>query len=98
MNIPKPPEVENEVVQLHLYGFSTEGVAKKCKVSTGYVAGVTARLREQLGNEEVSAIRELSRVFRKLGISAANAFDGARVSSMIKNSGLDIDDLPSFLK
>jgi len=98
MNIPKPPEVENEVVQLHLYGFSTEGVAKKCKVSTGYVAGVTARLREQLGNEEVSAIRELSRVFRKLGISAANAFDGGRVSSMIKNSGLDIDDLPAFLK
>ena len=98
MNIPKPPEVENEVIQLYFYGFSTEGVAKKCKVSTGYVASVAARLREQLGNEEVSAIRELSRVFRKLGISAANAFDGARVSSMIKNSGLDIDDLPAFLK
>jgi len=98
MNIPKTPQTENDVMRLILYGYSTEEVAKKCKASTGYVSGVANRLKEQLGNQEVSAIRELSRGFRKLGLSAANAFEGGRIFSMIKNSEIDIDELPEFLK
>jgi len=98
LNIPKSPETENAVVQLYLYGHSTEEISTKCKTSTGYVSGVASRLREQLGDQEVSAIRELARYFRKLKISAVNAFDGARIFSMLKNFELNIDDLPIFLK
>ncbi len=98
MNIPKTPETEEGVRKLILYGQSTEEISNSCKVSTGYVSGVATKLKEQLGNKEVTAIRELTRLFNKLEISAANAFDGARIFSMLKNFELDINDLPTFLK
>ena len=87
MNIPKPPEVEDEVSKLFLYGYSTEKISKTCKVSTGYVSGVASKLKERLGNKEVSAIRDLCRIFKKLGISAAEAFEGARIISILEEFG-----------
>ena len=98
MNIPKTPETTEGVRKLYLFGHSTEEISKSCRVSTGYVSGVATKLKEQLGNKEVTAIRELTRLFNKLEISAANAFDGARIFSMLKNFELNIDDFPTFLK
>jgi len=97
MNIPKPPEVEDEVSKLFLYGYSTEEISKTCKVSTGYVSGVASKLKERLGNKEVSAIRDLCRIFKKLGISAAEAFDGARIISILEEFGANIDDFRALL-
>jgi len=98
MNIPKTPETTEGVRKLYLYGHSTEEISKSCRVSTGYVSGVATKLKEQLGNKEVTAIRELTRLFNKLEISAANAFDGARIFSILKNFEINIDDFPTFLK
>ena len=98
MNIPKPPEVEDKVSELFLYGYSTEEISKTCKVSTGYVSGVSSKLRERLGNKEVSAIRDLCRIFKKLGISAAEAFDGARIISTLEEFGANIDDFRALLR
>jgi len=98
MNIPKPPEVEDEVSKLFLYGYSTEKISKTCKVSTGYVSGVASKLKERLGNKEVSAIRDLCRIFKKLGISAAEAFEGARIISILEEFGANIDDFRALLR
>ena len=97
MNIPNPPEVEDKVSELFLYGYSTEEISKTCKVSTGYVSGVSSKLKERLGNKEVSAIRDLCRIFKKLGISAAEAFDGARIISILEEFGANIDDFRALL-
>ncbi|HEU05153.1 MAG TPA: hypothetical protein ENH95_08605, partial [Nitrosopumilus sp.] len=98
MNIPKTPETAEGVRKLYLYGHSTEEISNSCKVSTGYVSGIATKLKEQLGSKEVTAIRELTRLFNKLEISAANAFDGARIFSMLKNFEIKVDDFPAFLK
>jgi len=48
MNTPKSPATEKEVIQLYLYGTTTQKIAKKCGTSIGYVSGVISRLKEEL--------------------------------------------------
>ena len=97
MNTPKSPETEREVTESYLYGFSTDEISKKYKVSTGYISGVVSRLREELGSQEVAAIISLTRGWRKVRISPADALDAAKIHSILNKFGGSVDDLPVFL-
>jgi len=98
MNTPKSSATEQEVIQLYLYGTTTQNIAKKCGTSIGYVSGVITRLKEELGQKEVFAIREFSVAMRKLGISASQAMIGAKIYSVIGKSELDEDKLGELIK
>ncbi|MCH8914962.1 MAG: hypothetical protein IIA82_03860 [Thaumarchaeota archaeon] len=98
MNTPKSPATEKEVIRLYLYGHTIEDISKKCGTSTGYVCGVIDRLKKELGQKEVSAIREFAVAMRKLGISAPQALVGAKIYSVISKSGLDEDELGELIK
>jgi len=97
MNPPKSPATEKEVIRLYLYGHTIEDIAKKCGTSTGYVSGVIDRLKEDLGQKEVSAIREFAVAMRKSGISAPQALIGAKIYSVICKSELDEDKLGELI-
>lgn len=97
MNTPKSSATEQEVIQLYLYGTTTQKIAKKCGTSIGYVSGVITRLKEKLGQREVSAIREFTVAMRKLGISAPQALVGAKIYSVIGKSELDEDKLGELI-
>jgi len=97
MNTPKSSATEQEVIQLYLYGITTQKIAKKCGTSIGYVSGVIARLKEELGQNDVSAIREFAVAIRKLGISAPQALVGAKIYSVIAKSELDEDKLGELI-
>jgi len=97
MNTPKSSATEQEVIQLYLYGTTIQKIAKKCGTSIGYVSGVITRLKEELGQNEVSAIREFTVALRKLGISAPQALVGAKIYSVIAKSELDEDKLGELI-
>ena len=97
MNTPKSSETERQVVESYLYGYPTEEISKKYHVSTGYISGVVSRVREDLGTQEVAAIINLTRGWKKIGISPSDVLDAAKIHSILKNFEGNIDDLPSFL-
>ncbi len=98
MNTPKSSVTKQEVIQLYLYGTTIQKIAKKCGTSIGYVSGVITRLKEELGESKVSAIREFTVALRKLGISASQALVGAKIYSIIAKSELDEDKLGELIK
>ena len=97
MNTSKSPETEKQVIRLYLYGHTIEDTAKKCGTSTGYVHGKVNKLKEELGQNEVSAIREFAVAMRKLGITAPQALVGAKIYSVIAKSELDEDELGELI-
>jgi len=98
LNTPKSSATEQEVIQLYLYGITTQKIAKECGTSIGYVSGVITRLKEELGQNKVSAIREFAVALRKLGISAPQALVGAKIYSVMCKSELDEDKLGELIK
>lgn len=98
MNTPKSPATQNEVIRLYVDGQTFENIAKKCGTSIGYVHDKVNKLKEDLGQKEVSAIREFAVAMRKLGISAPQALVGAKIYSVIAKSGLDEDKLGELIK
>lgn len=97
MNTPKTSATKTDVISLYLYGDTTENIGKKCGTSVGYVSGVITKLKEELGQKEVSAIREFAVSMRKSGISVVQALIGAKIYSIISKSGLDEDKLKDLI-
>ena len=92
-----PPEIETEVIRLYLTGLTRDDIASKTNISKGSVSNLITKFSEQLGRLELDATRKLTVNFRKIGITAVEAFAGARISNVLKMLGLDDDQLHSFL-
>jgi len=97
VNTPKSSATQNEVVRLYLDGQTFEDIAKKCGTSIGYVHDKVNKLKEELGQKEVSAMREFAVAMRKLGITAPQALVGTKIYSVISKSGLDEDKLGELI-
>jgi len=97
VNTPKSSATQNEVVRLYLDGQTFEDIAKKCGTSIGYVHDKVNKLKEELGQREVSAMREFAVAMRKLGITAPQALVGTKIYSVISKSGLDEDKLGELI-
>lgn len=97
MNTSISLETKQEIIRHYLYGLTTPENGTKTGVSIGTVSNVIGSLKMELGEKEVQAIRDFSVALKKLGITASQAFTGAKIFSVISKSDLDEDELQGLI-
>jgi hypothetical protein len=85
------------VIRLWIEGNSRNDIALISGVSEGTVSNIIAQWRQNLGDGDAHAIRELGINMKQIGIDAAQCAEGLRISSTMKKLGINGNQFKSFI-
>ena len=87
---PKPSYMEDCIIQYWLKGETRDKIDEAFETSKGTVSNIIAKFRNELGNYDVDALRELGKELRRHNMTADNCAIGFRLIKILEK--LDIPE------
>ena len=91
-----PAFTRSLVIKQWLEGVPRDTIAANDGLSAGAVTNVVNEWRRGLGSAVIDDLRELSVIFRKVGITPAQCAVGFRVAMLIQKSGIKEEEFESL--
>jgi hypothetical protein len=96
MPAPIPEIIKSRVVSQWFQGLSRDAIALSNSISKGAVSNIIRELEDALSRYEVDALRELGKVLKLAGLSAADCAIGFRIVKLFSDRGIDAERAEHF--
>jgi Homeodomain-like domain len=97
MNYKIFEDIRRKIIRLWLDGKSRKDIALICDVSEGTVSNVIADWKQNLGEEDAEALRELGINMKRSRTDAPQCAQGHRISMILRNMGVNEEDFEAFI-
>jgi transposase len=97
LNFKISENLRHSVIRLWTEGKSRKHIAITCGLGEGTVSNIVAEWRQNLGNGDAEALRELGISMKRTGIDAAQCAKGFRIVSTMKKLGVNENQFKSFI-
>jgi hypothetical protein len=97
LNFKIPENLRHSVIRLWTEGKSRKHIAITCGLGEGTVSNIVAEWRQNLGNGDAEALRELGINMKRTGIDAAKCAQGFKISMIMRKMGINGEAFKSFI-